>query len=76
MAGKLNSGTPWQAIVNKAFVGNKRIKTGAPHVVACNAAANSTIIPVSKVGDLAWDSTNSNAYICTVANTTWVQINA
>jgi hypothetical protein len=76
MAGKLKSGTAWQAVINKAFVGNKRIKTGAPQVIACNAAANSTIIPVSKVGTLAYDEDNDDAYICTVANTTWVKINA
>jgi len=28
------------------------------------------------VGTLCWDVTNSNGYICTVANTTWVKINA
>jgi hypothetical protein len=28
------------------------------------------------VGDLCWDTTNSDAYICTVAATTVVKINA
>lgn len=28
------------------------------------------------VGTICWDSTNSNAYICTVATGTWVKINA
>jgi hypothetical protein len=70
------AGMTWQAIVNKAFYGNKRIQTGAPHCVECDGAANSTLITVSKVGELAWDYTNEDAYICTVANTTWVKINA
>ena len=28
------------------------------------------------VGELIWDGTNDNWYICTVADTTWVLINA
>jgi len=68
--------TIWQAIVDKAFTGNKRVKTGRPHCVACDGAANSTLITASEVGTLAWDYTNLDAYICTVADTTWVKINA
>jgi hypothetical protein len=68
--------TAWGAIIAKAFPGNQRIRGGKPRIHVCAGVANSTLIPVSKVGALAWDKTNSNAYICTVANATWVKINA
>jgi hypothetical protein len=68
--------TAWGKIIEKAFVGNQRIRGGKPRIHTCDGVANSTLIPMSKVGALAWDYTNSNAYICTVANTTWVKINA
>lgn len=62
----------WQPIVDKAFSGNPRIRTGRPEVVVKAGVPTEA----AKVGTLCWDSTNSNAYICTVAAGTWVKINA
>jgi len=65
----------WGAIVDKAFYGNKRIAVGRPHVmVVANAASN--VPDPCPVGTLIWDPATDNAYICTVANTTLVKINA
>ena len=72
---RLTSGTSWGAIVNKAFPGNKRIKTGAPKIIVGNAAPGTGAI-AAPVGTLYYDATNANAYICTVSTGTYVQINA
>jgi len=63
-----------RAIENKAFagrlgaLGNVQIvvhgTTGAPSGITC------------PVGTIAWNSVDLDAYICTVASTTWVKINA
>jgi hypothetical protein len=58
--------------VRKAFSGNQKIRTGRPKVVV-KAGVPTEVAPV---GTLCWDTTNSNAYICTVATGTWVKINA
>lgn len=63
----------WNKIIDKAFVGNKRIKAGKPRIILSTAGVPDC---AAKVGTLCWDSTNSNAYICTVAAGTWVKINA
>ena len=63
---------PWGQIVEKAFKGNQRIKTGRPRIIVSAAAPDCA----SPVGGLCWDKTNKNAYICTVAAGTWVKINA
>lgn len=69
----ISSGTAWGAILNKAFTNNKNIRTGRPTVIVTDGTPAGT---AAKVGVLAWDKTNSNAYICTVASGTWVKINA
>ncbi len=62
----------WKKVVDKAFYGNSGIKIGHPDVlIAAGVPATA-----AKVGTLCWDSTDSNAYICTVAAGTWVKINA
>jgi hypothetical protein len=63
---------PWEQIVKKAFVGNQRIKAGRPRVII---SADVPDCP-AKVGTLCWDKTHKDAYICTVASGTWVEINA
>lgn len=63
----------WTSIVNKAFAGNKRIKTGKPRVITSLLGVPDC---AATVGTLCWDEANSNAYICTVATGTWVKINA
>ena len=40
------------------------------------AAPSAGSCPYHPVGTLVLDATNNNWYICTVANTTWVKINA
>ena len=60
-----------QAILRKAFPHNKRA-LDAPHIVLSAGAPDSA----APVGTLAWDTTNSDAYICTVSSGTWVKINA
>lgn len=65
-------GSPWEAIINKAFYGNRKIKKGKPTVVVAAGVPNVAAL----VGTLCWDETNSDAYICTVASGTWVKINA
>lgn len=62
----------WNEIVQKAFVGNKGVKIGNPNCVVSAGVPDEA----AKVGTLCWDSTNSDAYICTVASGTWVKINA
>jgi len=62
----------WKTICEKAFKGNQRIMRGRPNCVCSDAAPDF----VAKVGTLCWDKTNSNAYICSVASGTWIQINA
>jgi len=62
----------WKVIVDKAFKGNAGIKIGRPDCLISAGVPNTA----AKVGSLCWDSTNSNAYICTVAAGTWVKINA
>ncbi|MGW8178097.1 MAG: hypothetical protein ACWGQW_04790 [bacterium] len=62
------------AIENKAFAGRYgslgkvniilKTTTGAPSGYTC------------PVGTLCWNSFDGDAYICTVASTTWVKINA
>lgn len=75
MAGTVSTGHQgaWQALIKVSFVGNKGIRNGQPNVLV-SAGAPSTI--TAPVGTLCWDVTNSDGYICTVANTTWVKINA
>lgn len=65
-------GHAWKEIVNKAFAGNAKIKIGKPDTHIAAGVPNHA----AKVGTLCWDSTNSDAYICTVAAGTWVKINA
>ena len=65
--------TAWSAIVNKAFHGNKKIKGGRPKIIISTAGVPDC---AATVGTLCWDTTNSDAYICTVAAGTWVKINA
>jgi hypothetical protein len=57
----------------RSFIGNQGIMRGKPNVIVTNGAPSSITAPV---GTLAWDVTGSDGYICTVASTTWVQINA
>lgn len=63
----------WKALVEKSFHGNQGILRGKPNVMVSNGAPSSFNAPV---GTLCWDVTNSDGYICTVANSTWVKINA
>lgn len=64
----------WGKIINKAFVGNQRIRAGKPRVVVKAGVPNETSC---KVGTLCWDATNGDAYICTNQGAgTWVKINA
>lgn len=62
----------WKKVVEKAFIGNRKIAIGNPNVVIAAGVPN----VAAKVGTLCWDKTNSDAYICTVAAGTWVKINA
>jgi hypothetical protein len=65
---------PFNAIVDKAFYGNPRIKAGRPEcIIKTTTGAPSS---AAKVGTLCWNSYDEDAYICTVATGTWVQINA
>ena len=57
-------------IIDKAFGGRQDIWQN----VITNAGIPSSI--TAPVGTLCWDTTNEDAYICTVADTTWVKINA
>jgi len=66
------SKSAWKKVVDKAFYGNAGIKIGRPDVRVSTAAPSGA----AKVGTLWWDSTNSDAYICTVSSGTWVKINA
>ena len=66
------TGNAWKEIVNKAFSGNEKIKIGKPNCVVSAGVPDEA----SVVGTLCWDSTNRDAYICTVAAGTWVKINA
>ena len=63
----------WQALIKKSFQYNKGVRNGQPDVIVTNGAPTSITAPI---GLLAWDVTNSDGYICTVADTTWVKINA
>ena len=63
----------WKALVKKSFVGNKGILHGNPNVMISGGAPASFN---AVVGTLCWDVTNGDGYICTVANTTWVKLNA
>ncbi len=63
----------WKAIVNKSFAGNQGILHGNPNIIVTSGAPASITAPI---GTLAWDVTNSDGYICTVASTTWVKLNA
>jgi hypothetical protein len=65
----------WKQIVEKAFQHNGGILHGNPDVVT-NAGSPDTASKVAAIGTLCWDTTNSDAYICTVAAGTWVKINA
>jgi len=60
------------AIVNKAFGGRPNIFS---RVIVTTASPNG-IVTSGYVGCLAWDETNTNAYINTDTSTTWVLINA
>jgi hypothetical protein len=44
-------------------------------VVIYTATPNAAVTG-RRVGQLCWDKTNSNAYICTALPSTWVKINA
>jgi len=68
----ISTANAWRNIVRKAFSGNQKIRTGRPKVVV-KAGVPTEAAPV---GALCWDTTNGNAYICTVATGTWVKINA
>lgn len=76
---KLTSSTAWLAVVDKAFSGNPRIKTGRPEVIVANAApVNST--DAAPVGMLwlqmtANNLTVSNCWINTAAAGTWKLLN-
>lgn len=72
MATGTGAGVAWKEVVNKAFSGNQKIKIGQP-VVQISAGVPDH---AATIGTLCWDSTNSDAYICTVAAGTWVKINA
>jgi len=63
----------WSQIVDKAFQHNKGILHGNPKTITNAGDPAST---ASKVGMLCYDTTNDDAYICTVATGTWVKINA
>ena len=67
-----NRKAAWKKVVDKAFSGNAGIKIGKPNVLISAGVPDSA----AKVGTLCWDSTNNDAYICTVASGTWVKINA
>ncbi len=66
--------TPWGAIVQKAFKGNQRIRTGRPRIIV--KATTGAPSSAAEVGTLCWNAFDGNAYICTVAAGTWVKINA
>ena len=72
MTKTIGGSTAWEAIIRKAFPGNRRIQTGRPRIVTGSGAPTFA----AKVGTLAWDAVGLNAYICTVASGTWVKINA
>ena len=57
-------------IVDKAFGGRSDIFT---NIMTYAGVPTGLTAPV---GTLCWDTTNSDAYIYTVADTTWVKINA
>lgn len=67
-----NKRAAWKKVVDKAFKANQKVKTGNPNVVLCAGVPDFAAL----VGTLCWDSTNLDAYICTVAAGTWVKINA
>lgn len=62
-------------LAEKVFAGAKDIyqKIDEQTLVAAPSAGS---CPYHPVGTLVLDSTANNWYICTVANTTWVKINA
>lgn len=66
----------WSEIVRVAFKGNQRIKTGRPKIIVKTDTGKPTTAYTAPVGTLMWNEYDGNAYICTVASTTWVQINA
>jgi hypothetical protein len=63
----------WQALVKVSFQYNRGILHGNPNIIVTSGAPASITAPV---GTLAWDVTGSDGYICTVADTTWVKLNA
>lgn len=63
----------WQKMCKVTFAGNQGIMRGKPNLVVTNGAPSTITAPV---GTLAWDVTNSDGYVCTVASTTWVKMNA
>ena len=72
---RLTSGTAMGAILNQAFPGTKRIRTGRPKVIVANAApVNST--DAAPIGTFWHDADNDNTYINTANVGTWVKINA
>ena len=67
----------WDALVKKSFAANQGIRHGNPDVIKHDGPPHQQI--GAKVGTLAWDYTNSDGYICTVAHATaatFVKINA
>lgn len=58
-------------IVKKAFPGNQGILRGRPKIIVTAGAPTGT---PATVGTLAWDKTNSHAYICSVATGTYIKL--
>ena len=61
------------ALCKVSFAGNRGIQRGKPNCMVAAGVPSSITAPV---GTLCWDVTNSDGYICTVASTTWVKLNA
>ena len=60
------------SIINKAFIGRKNVFSNILEKTTTGAPSGYT----APVGTLCWNSYDLDAYICTVASTTWVKINA
>jgi hypothetical protein len=68
-------GSSGTAIMEKIFI-KTEMKSFNNMKQRCFQSAGVPGGSVMAVGDLCWDYTNSDAYICTVAATTVVKINA
>lgn len=62
----------WLSVIQVAFPGNKRIKTGRPKVIT----ANSNATGAAPVGVLWYNSNNSKAWINKAVAGNWVDITA